>query len=664
MPKPDDFVHLHTHSDMSQLDGCGKIGDYVKTAKLRGNPAIAFTDHGTMRGYMTQYEACQNLGIKPIYGLEFYVSPDMRRKGLTDEEKKQITADLKKSEHKKAIKAYEEREGIRDRWHLTVWALNKVGMRNLFRLSSAAFIDGFYYKPRIDIQELIKYGEGLAVSSGCLSSPIHDCWQAGRKRYAVDFADRLHEAFGERFWLEVQPHAIADQRVANKLALKLRKRYAGASRLLATQDAHYVKRSDAPHHEVLLCIGTNDVLSSPDRFKFDGDEFHMRSRKAMQRAYERHHEFMPSQMVKEALDSTMVFAEGVNVDLDIDYHAALLPDPGIPVKYGGDHFAYLKDLCLDGWTWREIPRRAREYAVAQGTTVRKAIDAYKARLLHELKALQRQRFVPYFIIIHDLYRWAREQNIMVGPGRGSVAGCLIGYLIGITAVDPITHGLIFERFINPNRIDMPDCDMDFEDRRRREVIDYIRDKYGHDHVCQIATIGKLSGKQCLKDVSRVLEVPYAEVNAVTNSILERSSGDERASATIQDSFEEFEVCKAFNAKYPDVLKHATRLEGMAKNVGIHAAGVVASPLPLTDLIPLEIRKHKGHDIIVSAGDMYAVAANGLVKLDVLGLRTLTVLKEACDAVEERHGRRIDLESADVDLNDPRVLQGFTDHGLR
>lgn len=502
--KPDDFVHLHTHSDMSQLDGCGKISEYVKEAKARGNPAIAFTDHGTMRGYMSQYEECKDLGVKPIYGLEFYVSPDMRRKGLTDEEKADITKGLKKSEQKPAIKEYEDREGIRDRWHLNVWAQNMEGMRNLYKLSSAAFIDGFYYKPRIDINELIKYGDGLVVSTGCLSSPINDCYIAGKKRYAIDFADKLHDAFGERMFLEIQPHAIDIQRTANRLMMKLRKRYGGKNRLLATQDAHYVNQEDAEHHEVLLCVGTADKLSNPDRFKFDGDEFHMRTRKQMWAAFRRHHEFIPPKLVKAALNATMEFAESVDVNLEVDYHKALLPDPGIPSKYKGDHFAYLKDLCLDGWMWREVPRRAAEYSAKHGIPEPEALLLYKERLIHEMKALKRQRFVPYFLIIHDLYRWARGEHIMVGPGRGSVAGCLIGYLIGITAVDPIEHGLIFERFINPNRIDMPDCDMDFEDRRRSEVIEYIRTKYGEDKVCQIATIGKMSGKQCVAEGSMIM----------------------------------------------------------------------------------------------------------------------------------------------------------------
>ncbi len=661
--KVDDFVHLHLHSDHSSLDGCGRVDEYVEMAKKRGNRAVALTDHGTMRGYMAQYEACKKHEVKPIYGIEFYVSKDMNRKGLTPDEKLEITKGLKTQEAKAAIKAYEEKEGIRDRWHTTVWAKNMTGMQNLFRLSSSSWIDGFYYKPRIDISALEKYKEGLMVATGCLSSPVNDTWFQGKHDEALEIADRLHESFGESLWLEVQPHAIKDQRVANKLMLKLKDRYGGKHKLLACQDAHYVKQSDAEHHEVLLCIGTASNLSDPNRFKFDGDEFHMRTRKEMYRAFQRHHEFMPSQDVKEALNSTMDFADECEVKLNINYHAALLPDPGCPKKYKGNHFDFLKDLCLDGWTWRQIPTRAQAYATRLGLTLDAANKAYRERLLYELKVISKQHFVRYFLLIRDLYNFARREDIMTGPGRGSVAGSLIAYLLGITSVDPLEHGLIFERFINPDRIDMPDVDMDYEDRRRGEIIEYIRRKYGDAQVCQIATIGKLSGKSCIRDVSRVLEVPFAEVNQVTNSIIERSSGDERASATIEDSFAEFEVCRAFNAKYPKVLYHARRLEGLSKTLGVHAAGVVASPVPLVDVIPLEVRKSTGdHKVIVSAVDMYGVAANGLVKMDVLGLRTLTVLKDAALEVERRHGLKVDYEDPNiVPLDDPETLQGFTDH---
>lgn len=658
----DDFVSLHTHSDMSQLDGCGKIDKYVAEAAARGHRAFAITDHGTMRGCMKVHEACEEHKIKGIHGIEFYVSPDMRRRGFTDEEKAEITRGAKKPEHRALIKGAEERAGIRDRWHLTAWAMNDVGLRNLYKLSSAAFIDGFYYKPRIDLDELAKRSEGLIVSTGCLSSPINDSWMLGKRRQALEYADRLQEMFGDRLYLEVQPHAISDQRVANALMMKLAERYKGVNRLLATQDAHYIERSDALHHEVMLCIGTGSDLTDPNRFKFDGDEFHFRRRNEMEDAFARHHEFIPGQMVKEALDNTIVVAERCDAKIVIDWRKALLPDPGIPPEYGGDHFEYLKGLCKHGWAWRGIPDRIVAYANRKSLSVATATEHYLARLRHEVGALKRQNFVTYFLIVHDIYRFAREAKIMVGPGRGSVAGSLIAYLLGLTSVDPLEHGLIFERFINAHRIDMPDCDMDFEDRRRGEIIQYIRDKYGVDRVCQIATIGKLSGKQCLIDVSRVLGVPLAEVRQVTSSIIERSSGDERASATIVDSFKDMDVCKKFNDKYPAVLEHATHLEGMAKNLGVHASGVIASSVPLTDVIPLEVRKHPEGDVIVSATDMYAVAGVGLVKLDILGLRTLSVIREALEAIEARHGRVIDMESpTDVDLNDPRVLALFTAH---
>jgi DNA polymerase-3 subunit alpha len=656
----DDFVHLHTHSDMSQLDGCGKISEYVKTAKARGHKAIAFTDHGTMRGLMTQYEQCKEVDIKGIFGTEFYVSKSMKRKGLTDEEKTELTAGKPKAEHKQAIKAYEEHEGIRDRWHITVWAKNNEGLRNLYKLSSASFIDGFYYKPRIDLDALIEHGAGLHVASGCLSSPINDSWLAGKKRDAFAYADRLHEAFKDRFWLELQPHAIRDQRITNELMLKLHERYGGVSKFIATQDAHYVYQEDAPHHEVLLCIGTGSNLSDPGRFKFDGDEFHFRTRKEMFRAFKAHHDHIPVKVVKSALDATMELAESCDAKIEVDYHKTLLPDPGVPEKYAGDQFKYLRDLCLEGWAWREVSKRAASVAAREGVTKAAALEMYRERLKMELRALKVQRFVPYFLIVRDLYRFARESSIMVGPGRGSVGGSLIAFLLGIASTDPIEHGLIFERFISPTRIDMPDIDMDFEDRRRGEIIDYVRQKYGADKVCQIATIGKLSGKECIRSVSRVLEIPLNEVNQVTKSIVERSSGDERASQTIEDSFKEFDICRAFDKKYPEVLKHARVLEGMAKNLGVHAAGVVASPVKLTDVIPLEIRKQAGKpDLVVSAFDMYGVAAAGLVKMDVLGLRTLTVIKEALEQVEIRHGVKVDMER--VSLNDPKVLAAFTAH---
>ena len=651
------FVHLHVHSDMSQLDGCGRISDYVKEAKKRGNPAIAFTEHGSMRGYLQLRNEAESAGVKPIYGIEFYVARDMHRKGITPDERATLLTGVKKNDQRRTLKAYEEREGIRDRWHTTVWALTQEGMLNLQRLSSASYVDGFYYKPRVDLKALCEYNEGLAVSTGCLSGPAHDWYLQGRRRDAFAYVDQLHEAFGDRMYHEIQPHAIADQARINEFELALRERTGG--KLLATQDAHYVYPEDAGAHDVMLCIGTGAKLSDADRFRFDGDEFYFRTRKQMRDAFIRHHGYLRKSHIKEALDSTVELAERSNVKIEIDYLRALLPNPGMPKKYAGDEFRYLKDLCLDGWTWRGIPARARAYAARHGVRTGDALARYVERLKTELAALKRQRLILYFLVVRDLYGFARAQNIFCGPGRGSAGGSLVAFLLGITSIDPLEHGLLFERFINPDRHDLPDIDMDFEDSRRREVIDYLVGKYGQDKVCQIATVGRLSGKSVLRDVSRVLGVPLSEVNMVSPSIMERPDGHPREFHTLEDSFAEFEACKRFDRRYPRVRQYASKLEGMAKTVGIHAAGVVVSPVPLTDVVPLEIRKSKGEAIVVSAIDMNEIASGDLVKLDVLGVRTLTVIRDAVSAVKERHGVTIDMERISTD--DPKVLDRFTKH---
>lgn len=660
MKRKEDFVHLHVHSDMSQLDGCGKIADYAQRAKDMGHNAIALTEHGTMRQYFTQLEECQERGIKPIYGIEFYVANNMRRKGLTSEEKDEITNGLKRAQWKEAIKDFEDREGIRDRYHLTVWAKNEVGLKNLFKLSTNAWMDGFYYKPRIDIEELLKYKDGLIVGAGCQSSIIYDHACVGKRKRAFKEADRLFEAFGEDLWLEVMPHEGSDQVMSNKFAMELVERYSGECRLVATQDAHYVDASDSEAHECLLCIGTGDSMHNEDRFRFGDGELYLKSRKEMFNDLVKHHGYMGKKAIKAALNNTLEVAERIEDGIiKIDRFACLMPPVDVPSKFGNDEYAYTKALCIHGWTWREIPKRAEAYAKKHRISYEEALSIYKHRLKHELKAIKTQKFITYFLLVRDIYNWARKQDIMCGPGRGSAAGSLVAFLLGITSVDPVEHALLFERFINPARVDMPDIDMDFEDVRRQEIIQYLRDKYGEDRVSQIATVGKLSGKQCLKDVSRVLEVPYAAVNEVTNSIIERSSGDERASQTIEDSFRDFAVCREFNRKYPDVLKHSKKLEGMSKNLGIHAAGVVTSPVPLVEITPLEVRKHSDGDVVVTAVDMNGAQAHGLLKLDVLGLRTLAVLKDAVRAIKERHGKDIDLER--LELNDPKVLQAFTDH---
>lgn len=656
--KKEKFVHLHNHSDMSLLDGGAKIEAYVEEVARRGSPAIAFTDHGTMRGYYKAHIECEKKNIKPIHGVEFYVANDMRRKGLTEDEKEAIAKGLKANERKRVIKEYEEKHGIRDRLHLTAWAINNKGLKNLFKLTTLSFTEGFYYKPRIDLDTLIEHSEGLAVGSGCAASVINDRVNAGKKKKALAETEKLLEAFGENFWIEVQPHAIRIQRPANEFALFLKKRFGKRARLLATQDVHYISADDARAHEVLLCIGTNDYLSNPNRFKFTNHEFFMKTRKEMFKSFMRNHDFLGKKNIIESLNNTLVFADKVNTSLKIDYHAALLPDIDLPDDCS-DEWEYIRKLCLYGWKWRNMEGRIERVAKRQNRKFSEVKKQYKKQLSFELKVLYEHKFIKYFLVVHDLYKFARNQKIKCGPGRGSAAGSLVSFLLGITSVDPIEHDLMFERFISPGRNDLPDIDMDFEKVRRQEIIDYLFERYGRDRVAQIATLGKLSGKQVLKDVSRVLEVPYVEVNQITSCIVERAKGDERVDKTIEDSFAESKILKKFGKKYPDVPEYAQALEGMNKTLGIHAAGIVVSPEPLTNYLPLEVRKHEGENLIVTALDMKGVAAIGLVKLDVLGLRFLTVIRECLEEVEKNTGKKIDLE-ADVDLNDMEVLKMFTD----
>jgi len=651
------MVHLHTHSDMSQLDGCGRISEYVQVAKERGHKAVCFTEHGSMRGMYQLLLESNEKQIKPIFGIEFYVCADMHQKGLDEALKQSLSEGRNRQEFKDEVRRIEKLRGIRGDWHMTAWAKNLEGLRNLYKLSSKSWIEGFYYKPRIDLQTLFEHSEGVMIGSACCGGILNELVNQGREKTALALGDSMFDYFGEDLWLEIMPHNIREQVVANTFTIEVWKRWGKKARIIATQDAHYIKPEDWEHHEVLLAIGTGNTMSNPDRFRFSDRGFHFRTRGEMIQAFQTHHNYIPAGVITEALDNTVLFSDIVDCNLVIDRFKCLMPPIDLPDGYT-DQYQYMIHLCHTGWEWRDIPGRVERVAKREGNTYEQQLQIYLDRLKMELASIKRQNFVAYFLLVHNLYQWVRSQGIACGPGRGSAAGSLVSFLIGITSVDPIEHKLLFERFISPDRIDMPDIDMDFEDVRRQEIIEYLRVKYGQDKVCQIATVGKLSGKQCLKDVARVLEVPFAEVNQVTASIIERSSGDERVSQTIEDSFKEFKVCREFDAKYPKVLHHAKRLEGLAKNLGIHAAGVVCSPEPLDNLIPLETRDSK-NPIIVSAIDMYGIQAMGLLKMDVLGLRTMTVIRGAIEMIQEHHGILVDPER--LDLNEPEVLAGFTEH---
>jgi len=390
-----------------------------------------------------------------------------------------------------------------------------------------------------------------------------------------------------------------------------------------------------------------------------GEDFWFKTEREMRDGFAKYHPGLTESQVKRAMGNTLRLAESVTTSVESDRFQCIMPDVYVPKDLDGDEYAYMRRLCVTGWEWRKIPERAAAYSKRHGMPYDEALKAYKDRLKKELKALNDQSFIPYILFVNEVYVWARAQRIACGPGRGSAAGSIVNYLIGITSVDPVEHGLLFERFISPARIDMPDVDMDFEDVRRHEIIQHIRDKYGAECVSQIATVGRLKGKACLQSISRVLNIPKGEIMPVTKALLERSSGDERASATIEDSFKEFKVCRDFNAKYPEVLKYAKELEGLSKTLGIHAAGVVASPYALEKVLPLETRDYEGVRIPVTAVDFWGAEGFGLLKLDVLGLRTMTVLRYAREETLRRHGVDVDYEM--LGLDDVATLKGFTDH---
>lgn len=653
----EDFAHLHVHSDFSTLEGASTMAQYCARAQELGHKSISFTETGSLRGVSEVINTAKEHELKPIYGIQFYVCGDMSRRGLTPDEREHITKGLPQSRWKSALSEYEDDHGINDRHYLTVWAQTQNGLKNLFGLSSKSWVDGFYYKPRIDIDTLIKYGDGLMVGTNNYQSAVHSHYLAGRRRKALEIADKLREAFGERLWLEIMPHGIFHQSKANQFSLELHKRYGKKVRLLATQDAHYVAQGGHKYQQMLAAIGANG--KELDECGLPGGDYWFKSEAEMRAGFAKYHSAIPRSLVSRAIRNTLVLTECASAVLSKDRFQCIMPDVYVAPAAAGDEALYLKTLCLQGWTWRQIPERAAKYAKKHGLTYVEALAIYKNRLRMELGALKRQKFVRYILFVRELYGWVREQNIACGPGRGSAAGSIVNYLIGITAVDPVEHGLLFERFISPERIDMPDIDMDFEDVRRPEIIQHIRDKYGEDSVSQIATVGKLKGKACLRDVSRVLKIPPNEIGPVTKAILERSSGDERASMTIVDSFKEFEVCRQFATKYPAVLEYAQALEGLSKTLGMHAAGVVTSPVPLDQILPMETRDHEGVRVPVTAVDFWGAEGFGLLKLDVLGLRTMTVLRIAREDVLRRHGIDVDYEL--LPLDDKPTLEGFTNH---
>ncbi len=598
-----EFVHLHLHSMYSLLDGAIRFEEAFELAKHYRMDSMALTDHGNMFGAIEFYQMAIKHGIKPILGCELYVAPQSRF------EKKTMA------------------EGGEGAYHLTLLVKNKTGYFNLIRLISLAHLEGFYYKPRIDKELLSKYHEGLICLSGCLKGEVASWAGRGEMKRAIQAAEEYRRIFDDRrFFIELMKNGVENQSLINERLIEISREL--FLPLVATNDCHYLRREDAKAHEVLLCIQTGKTLNDKDRMKFSSDEFYFRSPQEMMELF---------RDIPEAIANTLEVAEACNLELKFDEKHI----PRFTIPSGESLDDHLERMAREG-----LEQRLQRYQKEKDYDQR--ILRYRERLEEELKIIQSMGYSGYFLIVADFIQYAKQRNIPVGPGRGSVAGSLVAYALRITELDPIEYDLIFERFLNPGRkSSMPDVDVDFCMERRDEVIQYVMDKYGKENVAQIITFGKMQARAVLRDVGRVMGIPYAEVDRLAklipntpNITLEEALGKE---PQLREMIEK-------DATIASLFKIARSLEGLTRHASTHAAGVVIANRPLMDYLPL-YRGQEGE--VMTQYAMKEVEAIGLVKFDFLGLKTLTMLNHAIRLVEENRGIRLDL--SDIPLDDPNVF---------
>ena len=647
------FVHLHTHTEEGGFDAFGSIRDFARLAAERGDPAIAITEHGTVRGLYELEKVAAEVGIKPIFGCEVYLAEDMRTKGLAADEVAQIRNGFPKGTSVRvkndAVYKEEVRRGLRAREHLTLLAADLTGLRNLFRLTTLGYLEGFYHRPRIDFPTLEQYAGGLFALSGCMQGVVARPLLNNDLDRAIATADRMRSVFGDRFYLEIMPHRMEEQAVVN-LGLYEIGRALGIS-LVATQDAHYPLPEDRRFQEAMLAVHTHTVMMNPKRFKFQTDDFWFRGEEDIRRAFAEYHTDLPAAAVDQAMAATTAIAERCVARIPKSH--PLVPAPTLPPDTTNEQ--YLRGLCQQGWRVRDLTKVVTKRLGVD--TAQTGLDEYKARLAHELGVIVDRGITDYFLAVYDLYEWAKGRGILMGPGRGSVAGSLVAYLLSITQLDPIEHGLLFERFLAPGRIDMPDIDIDVMDVRRDEVIGYLQQKYGEDHFARISTKQVMRGRACIRDMGRIFQVPIRVVEDVAAAIPEKYITEEDKGPLLKQAAEEDPVVHRFARLYPPAMEAAVRVEGGVRAFGVHPAGVVIAPMPLIDVCPLEVRKSRGVMQRVTAFDMRGVEALGLIKLDVLSLRNLTVIDNAVTAIKERRGKEVDLTK--IRLDERRTLNAFT-----
>jgi DNA polymerase-3 subunit alpha len=619
---PSNFVHLHLHTDYSLLDGACEIGELSAEAARRGMPAVAVTDHGNLFAAANFYHTAATHGVKPIIGCEMYVAPDNHKNRGNEAERSN---------------------------HLVLLCENEEGYKNLIQLVSTGFLDGFYYKPRVDHELLAKHSKGLIALSACLRGEVADALLADKYDQARTNAYRLRDIFGKNnFFLEVQDQGLEIETGVNRGLVQL-SRETGIP-LVATNDCHYLTRSDAHAQEVLLCIQTGKTMSDTSRMKFQTDQFYFKTAEEMAQVFGE---------LPDALSRTVAIAERCNVKIQ----RVTDPFPEFKVPEGHTTDSYFEKVAREGFAVRaqQFERLAKE------NRLRHKLPEYEQRLASEIAMIQKMRFAGYFLIVWDFIHYARAQGVPVGPGRGSAAGSLVSYSLRITDVDPLENELLFERFLNPERISLPDIDIDFCMRRRGEVIEYVRQKYGEKNVAQIITFGTMAAKAVLKDAGRALDMPYGEVDKIAKMV------PLTLNIELEDALKQspqLEALRKSDERVKELVAVALRLEGLARHASTHAAGVVISPRPLTEIVPL-YKSNK--DEITTQYDMNALGRIGLLKMDFLGLTTLTVLDDAVRMIKQNRGEDLDLSALPLDdaptysvfaRADTTGIFQFESHGMR
>lgn len=590
------FVHLHVHSEYSLLDGAARMEELVSRAADLGMTSLALTDHGVMYGAIAFYKACKQRGIKPIIGCEVYFTAgSLRDKGTRQEQ---------------------------PIYHLILLAKNFHGYQNLMKLCSIGHLQGFHYKPRIDLEHLSKHSEGLICLSSCLGSEVSQHLLHNRHDEAKKAAERYRDIFGDDFFLEIQDHGMIEQKKVMISMIELSKET--GIPLIATNDVHYVTEPDHVMQDILICIGTGKTVEDTDRLKMGTSQMYLKSEEEMRRLFVH---------VPEALTNTGVVAS--RCDLELAFGKSILPSFR-PIPEHLTAGEYLRELCVQGLEQRYSAKQDWQFA---DSPLRKQAEE---RLTYELGVIEKMGFSDYFLIVWDFIRFAHEKSIMTGPGRGSSAGSLVAYVLRITNVDPLHYKLLFERFLNPERITMPDIDIDFSDERRDEVIDYVVAKYGREHVAQIITFGTMAAKAAVRDVGRVLNVPYGDVDRAAKAI------PNQLGMTLSEALQVSSDLKAMVARQPktaELLDMAMRVEGMPRHASTHAAGVVISREPLTQYVPLQ---EGTAQTALTQYTMEHLEAIGLLKMDFLGLRTLSIIERSVGWIEQMEGVRLDFDGLDMD----------------